>query len=182
MALRAVIFDYGMVFTGPPDCGRTMRWCASPACRQTRFETLYWTDRHAYDEGKLTGVAFWQKFLRDAGLDLGPRCRPRTESSGCPHVDHPEPRDGRVADTAQSSMACAPPSSRTWVTRCLRASSANSSGSTSSTCWSGATNCAWPSPTLKFTFIHCSSWTRARRSPLPRRQAGKHRRRPSIWA
>ena len=36
-----------------------------------RFESLYWADRHAYDEGKLSGIAFWQKFLRDAGLDLG---------------------------------------------------------------------------------------------------------------
>lgn len=34
-----------------------------------RFESLYWADRHAYDEGKLSGIAFWQKFIRDAGLD-----------------------------------------------------------------------------------------------------------------
>jgi len=33
-----------------------------------RFEPLYWADRHAYDEGKLTGLAFWQKFVSDAGL------------------------------------------------------------------------------------------------------------------
>lgn len=33
-----------------------------------QFEPLYWADRHAYDEGKLTGLAFWQKFVRDAGL------------------------------------------------------------------------------------------------------------------
>jgi putative hydrolase of the HAD superfamily len=37
-----------------------------------QFESLYWTDRHAYDEGKLTGLEFWNKFLRDAGLNLGP--------------------------------------------------------------------------------------------------------------
>lgn len=36
-----------------------------------QFETLYWNDRHAYDEGKLSGIAFWQKFLREAHLDLG---------------------------------------------------------------------------------------------------------------
>jgi len=35
---------------------------------QDRFEPLYWADRHAYDEGKLTGLAFWQKLLRDAGI------------------------------------------------------------------------------------------------------------------
>jgi putative hydrolase of the HAD superfamily len=33
-----------------------------------RFEQLYWKDRHAYDEGKLNGVTFWQKFARDGGL------------------------------------------------------------------------------------------------------------------
>lgn len=37
-----------------------------------RFESLYWADRHAYDEGKLTGVMFWQKLIRDAKLDLNP--------------------------------------------------------------------------------------------------------------
>jgi putative hydrolase of the HAD superfamily len=37
-----------------------------------RFESLYWADRHAYDEGKLTGIAFWQKFLREAGLTFQP--------------------------------------------------------------------------------------------------------------
>jgi len=33
-----------------------------------RFESLYWADRLPYDEGKLTGIAFWQRFLRNAGL------------------------------------------------------------------------------------------------------------------
>lgn len=35
-----------------------------------RFEELYWADRHAYDEGKLNGVTFWQKFAQDSGLRL----------------------------------------------------------------------------------------------------------------
>jgi putative hydrolase of the HAD superfamily len=35
---------------------------------EERFEPLYWADRPAYDEGKLTGIAFWQEFLRKAGL------------------------------------------------------------------------------------------------------------------
>lgn len=37
-----------------------------------RFEELYWADRHAYDEGKLTGLMFWQNFVRDAKLALAP--------------------------------------------------------------------------------------------------------------
>ena len=72
MALRAVIFDYGMVLTGPPDTEAHDAMVRITGLPADRFETLYWTDRHAYDEGKLTGIAFWQKFLRDANLDLAP--------------------------------------------------------------------------------------------------------------
>ena len=35
-----------------------------------QFERFYWADRHAYDEGKLTGAMFWQKFVREANLSL----------------------------------------------------------------------------------------------------------------
>lgn len=72
LALRAVIFDYGMVLTGPPDSGAHNEMIRITGLPLERFETLYWADRHAYDEGKLSGVAFWQKFLTDADLDLGP--------------------------------------------------------------------------------------------------------------
>ncbi len=72
MALRAVIFDYGMVLTGPPDDAAHKALLRITGLPLDRFESLYWADRHAYDEGKLTGLAFWQKFLRDAGLDPAP--------------------------------------------------------------------------------------------------------------
>jgi len=38
-----------------------------------RFEALYWADRHAYDEGKLTGLEFWRKIVRNASLNLDPK-------------------------------------------------------------------------------------------------------------
>jgi putative hydrolase of the HAD superfamily len=72
LALRAVIFDYGMVLTGPPDSDAHNEMIRITGLTPELFENLYWADRHAYDEGKLSGVAFWQKFLRDAELDLGP--------------------------------------------------------------------------------------------------------------
>lgn len=72
MALRAVIFDYGMVLTGPPDPEAHDAMVRITGLPVDRFESLYWTDRHAYDEGKLSGIAFWQKLLNDAKLDLGP--------------------------------------------------------------------------------------------------------------
>jgi putative hydrolase of the HAD superfamily len=71
LALRAVIFDYGMVLTGPPDQKAHQELVRITGLPEDRFERLYWADRHAYDEGKLTGIAFWQKFLRDSGLDGG---------------------------------------------------------------------------------------------------------------
>ena len=70
MGLRAVIFDYGMVLTGPPDPEAHAALLRITGLPLTRFESLYWADRHAYDEGKLTGLAFWQKLVRDAGLAL----------------------------------------------------------------------------------------------------------------
>jgi putative hydrolase of the HAD superfamily len=61
-----------MVLSGPQDPeshAALLRITGLPA---DRFEPLYWTDRHAYDEGKLTGLVFWQKLARDAGLHLSP--------------------------------------------------------------------------------------------------------------
>jgi putative hydrolase of the HAD superfamily len=72
LALRAVIFDYGMVLTGSPDPQAHAALLRITGLPRDRFEPLYWADRHAYDEGKLTGITFWQKFLSDAGLNLGP--------------------------------------------------------------------------------------------------------------
>jgi len=70
LSLRAVVFDYGMVLTGPQDPEGHAALLRITGLPVERFEPLYWTDRHAYDEGKLTGLEFWRKFLRDAGLDL----------------------------------------------------------------------------------------------------------------
>lgn len=72
MALRAVIFDYGMVLTGPRDPESHASLQRITGLPLERFENFYWADRHAYDEGKLTGIAFWQKLVRNAGLNLDP--------------------------------------------------------------------------------------------------------------
>ncbi len=70
MALRAVIFDYGMVLTGQPDTEAHDEMLRITGLPLEKFEALYWEDRHAYDEGKLTGIAFWQKMASDANLNL----------------------------------------------------------------------------------------------------------------
>jgi putative hydrolase of the HAD superfamily len=70
LALRAVIFDFGMVLTGVPDAKARAELLRISGLDNERFEKFYWADRHAYDEGKLTGLGFWQKLARDAGLNL----------------------------------------------------------------------------------------------------------------
>jgi putative hydrolase of the HAD superfamily len=72
LALRAVVFDYGMVLTGMPDQEARAELLRITGLASERFEPLYWADRHAYDEGKLSGITFWQKFVKDAKLDLPP--------------------------------------------------------------------------------------------------------------
>jgi putative hydrolase of the HAD superfamily len=70
LALRAVVFDYGIVLTGPPDAKAWSNLLRITGLPQDRFEPLYWANRTALDEGKLTGIGYWQKFLREAGLPL----------------------------------------------------------------------------------------------------------------
>lgn len=70
MSVRAVIFDYGMVLTGQPDTAAHDEMVRITGLTAEQFEHFYWADRHAYDEGKLTGVTFFQKLARDAGLSL----------------------------------------------------------------------------------------------------------------
>jgi putative hydrolase of the HAD superfamily len=72
LGLRAIVFDYGMVLTGPPDARAYAELLRITGLPLERFESLYWADRHAYDEGKLTGIAFWRKLLLAGGLSLGP--------------------------------------------------------------------------------------------------------------
>jgi putative hydrolase of the HAD superfamily len=57
-----------MVLTGPQEPEAYAMLLRLTGLPRERFEPLYWADRHAYDEGKLTGLAFWQKLLSDAGI------------------------------------------------------------------------------------------------------------------
>ena len=73
MSLRAVIFDYGMVLTGQPSAEAHDAMLRITGLPHDEFEKIYWADRHAYDEGKLTGLQFWQNIVRDAKLNLDAR-------------------------------------------------------------------------------------------------------------
>ena len=70
MPLRAVIFDYGMVLTGPPAAEAWAALQGITGLGDRELHAAYWSFRHAYDEGKLTGLQFWQRLAREAGLKL----------------------------------------------------------------------------------------------------------------
>jgi putative hydrolase of the HAD superfamily len=70
LALRAVIFDYGRVLTGPPDPAAYAQLLRISGLTADRLDEFYWKDRHAYDEGKVTGLGFWRNIARDEGLEL----------------------------------------------------------------------------------------------------------------
>lgn len=68
--MRAVVFDYGMVLSGPPASESIEQMLRITGLDAPRLNELYWANRHAYDEGKLTGLEFWRKLAADAGLTL----------------------------------------------------------------------------------------------------------------
>jgi putative hydrolase of the HAD superfamily len=59
-----------MVLSGPPYLQAHEELRRITGLSQEAFEGLYWTDRHAYDRGDLTGLEFWRKFVSDAALGL----------------------------------------------------------------------------------------------------------------
>jgi putative hydrolase of the HAD superfamily len=70
LVLRAVVFDYGMVLSGPPYPETHEELKRLTGLSHEDFERHYWADRLAYDRGDLTGLAFWQNFAANAGLSL----------------------------------------------------------------------------------------------------------------
>lgn len=69
MALKAVIFDYGLVLSGPQDPQALQASIRITGLDPDTFHRLYWADRPGYDEGKLTGLAYWERILSAAGME-----------------------------------------------------------------------------------------------------------------
>lgn len=66
--LQAVIFDYGMVLSGPRAPRAIDAALRVTGLDRARFDELYWAFRSAYDEGLLSGVAYWRRILEEAGV------------------------------------------------------------------------------------------------------------------
>jgi putative hydrolase of the HAD superfamily len=59
--IEAVLFDYGMVLSGPPDPTAREEMIRVLGVDEARFREMYWKHRDAYDRGTLSGIAYWQK-------------------------------------------------------------------------------------------------------------------------
>ena len=64
-AIKAVLFDYGRVLSGPPDPAAREEMKQILGVDEERFRTIYWKHRDDYDRGTLKSVAYWENVARD---------------------------------------------------------------------------------------------------------------------
>ena len=65
--VEAVLFDYGLVLTGPPHPPAWERMKALLHTEEAPFHAAYWRPRHAYDLGELSGESFWLAVAQEVG-------------------------------------------------------------------------------------------------------------------
>ena len=63
--ISAVLFDYGMVLSGPPDPAAWERLKQVFHAEEPAFHAAYWRHRHDYDRGALNAVTYWQAVAED---------------------------------------------------------------------------------------------------------------------
>ena len=68
--IHAVLFDYGLVLSGPPDPAAWAQMRSITGLSEALLHRGYWAHRHAYDRGELSGRAFWQAVASDGGVLL----------------------------------------------------------------------------------------------------------------
>jgi putative hydrolase of the HAD superfamily len=70
--IEAVLFDYGLVLSGPPD---PVAWAGMreiTGLDQNTLHDAYWTHRLDYDRGTHTGPSYWRTAAHHAGVTLTP--------------------------------------------------------------------------------------------------------------
>jgi putative hydrolase of the HAD superfamily len=70
MPLSAVVFDYGMVLSGPADPDAHHELVTTFDAPAEDFEREYWAHRHAYDAGEFDGRRYWLLCAEGAGVTL----------------------------------------------------------------------------------------------------------------
>jgi putative hydrolase of the HAD superfamily len=68
--IEAVLFDYGMVLSGPPDAFQRRRMEELLRTNAGSFHAAYWKFRDAYDRGLLSGEQYWHEVANDLGRAL----------------------------------------------------------------------------------------------------------------
>jgi putative hydrolase of the HAD superfamily len=71
--IKAVLFDYGNVLSGPPDPAAREEMKRILGVDEQRFRAIYWKHRDDYDRGTLTSVAYWERVARDLHRPLDAR-------------------------------------------------------------------------------------------------------------
>lgn len=68
--IEAVLFDYGVVLSGPPRPEAWERMQQIAALDQATFHRAYWGPRHDYDRGHHTGQEYWIAAGRSVGVEF----------------------------------------------------------------------------------------------------------------
>jgi putative hydrolase of the HAD superfamily len=63
--VTAVLFDYGLVLSGPPDPAAWERMKSLVHADEAGFHAAYWRHRNDYDRGALTAEAYWRNVAED---------------------------------------------------------------------------------------------------------------------
>jgi putative hydrolase of the HAD superfamily len=68
--ISAVLFDYGMVLSGPPDQHARQHMERIFGVDEETFRKAYWKYRDAYDRGTLVGLSYWNCVAHDLSQTL----------------------------------------------------------------------------------------------------------------
>ncbi len=68
--IQAVLFDYGMVLSAPPDPTAWQRMRTITGLTEELLHREYWAHRHDYDRGDLNAAGFWNKIAAGAGISI----------------------------------------------------------------------------------------------------------------
>jgi putative hydrolase of the HAD superfamily len=71
-SIEAVLFDFGMVLSGPPSPAAWKRMQSVTGLDESQLHAGYWEYRHAYDRGTHTGVEYWHLVAGFNGVVLTP--------------------------------------------------------------------------------------------------------------
>jgi putative hydrolase of the HAD superfamily len=70
--IQAVLFDYGMVLSGPPDPAAWHQMRVISGLSEEQLHAAYWAYRHDYDRDTLNAQTYWAQVASHAGVSFTP--------------------------------------------------------------------------------------------------------------